>query len=154
MQKENRLNYFKAYKDFEFAVRTQKALLLSMQLELDKMISRGGPGDVKAISYDKVGSGSSKAIDVNTYYKDLHELNNKVIIQRGIVNQLQKEKEDLDKELESWCRKYNDIELQVFYYHHVKGFRLYDVAKLTNYSYDWIRKINSDIKREFKPKRI
>lgn len=150
MQNENRLNYFKAYKDFEFAVRTQKALLMSMQLELDKMIARGGPGDVKAVAYDKVGSGSSKVVDINVYYRDLHELNNKVVVQRGIVDQLEKEKDDLDKELEGWCRKYNDIELQVFYYHHVKGFRLGQVARLTNYSYDWIKRVSQKINKSFR----
>lgn len=142
----DRLNYFKAYKDFEIAYKTQKALLMSLELELAKMIADGGPREVKAVVYDKIRS-SKKSVDIVQYYNDLHELNNRVILQREIVSKLEEEKESLDREIEEWSKKYNDIELKVFFFHHVKGFRLGQVARLTNYSYDWIKKINSKINK-------
>lgn len=151
MLENSKLNYFKAYREFEISFRIQKALLTSLELELAKKIASGGPREVKAVVYDKIRS-SKKSVDIVQYYNDLHELNNRVILQRGIVSKLEEEKESLDREIEEWSKKYNDIELKVFFLHHIKGLKLYQVARITNYSYDWIKKINSKINKSLHEK--
>lgn len=139
------LSPYRLYKKIELNLLVHKRYLTSMTLELERLKSAGGPKDVTAIVYDKVGKGGARILNVQEYYREIDHLNKKVMYHYEYVNKLNLEKEQLDREIEELAEKFNDIEAKVFYYHHIKGIKLKDIARMLNYSYDHIRRINSEV---------
>ena len=78
--------------------------------------------------------------------EELDRIKRQMRLQEAFVEKIKEETNKLNNEWQDICNSFNDIEGQVFYLRHIKGFSLKDIATQLERSYGYIRIINNRIK--------
>lgn len=141
------------YKQLERDILSVKMDIRQSELKRDKIIELLGPPDVKALTYDYIantGSRVSKDANLPERYNDLIYLTQYIkILERYLFN-LDELKESFIVQVEKYNEAFNDLEMQIFYLHHIHRQPLNYIAKNMAYSYSHIKRINSGIVKKIK----
>lgn len=127
-----------------------------LRKELD--IVKGGPPEVQAIDYEKVGSSGNKSQDINDIYKKIKEIVDSIRELEFKINNLKKSKKELEDTFYEVARiKKDDLELKVFIGVYIEKkslrqlshelYRLDYLDRKKPYSYQYLREIHVKIKK-------
>jgi DNA repair ATPase RecN len=75
---------------------------------------------------------------------------NKIDDSISMVQEVLKAKKDALRQVQTMIEKFEGLEYKVAYMRDMEGMRLQEIADKLGYSYDWIRKISSRIKKAHK----
>lgn len=155
----NSINIYNLYITINKYIYNTKKELKKLSKELD--IAKGGPADVQAINYEKLGSsgGSSRARDINDIYTQIKEIVDNINKLKMQLSNLMKAKRELEETFYQVAKlRKNDIEMKVFIGYYIEGKRLKEISfelyRLNNlgskqrYNYNYIRQIHSNIKKK------
>ena len=141
---------YKRYKDLERNILDAKMNLRVAEAELKRLVKLAGPRDVQAIDYSKIIS------NLQLYITD-KDIINKIILCKQRVDAWSEYLADLEhakgiyiygiEQLRETCKS---LELEVFYKHHIERRSLNEISQELNYSYSYIRQINSQITSKIK----
>lgn len=141
---------YKQYKDLERKILDAKMNLRVAEAELKRLVKLAGPRDVKAIDYSKI------LFNPKSYITD-KVIINKIILCKQRVDAWSEYLADLEhakdiyiygiERLRETCKS---LELEVFYKHHIERRSLNEISQELNYSYSYIRQINSKITSKIK----
>lgn len=144
-----------------YIYNTLRQQIYSINKSIDKLKKRldiliKGPQDVQAQQYDKVISSSGKVENVQELLKEIAEVTAKIKAleeQLATKRKYKAEMEDLFREL--LRLRPRNLELIVFYRHHVKGESLKKIQRVLRkfngygekvmYSYGYLRNVNTRI---------
>lgn len=136
-------NYI-TYRNLKRSIYRQKFKILDLENELNFIIERAGPQDVRAQSYD-LKSGSSKVENVNRLYEEIINLSKQ-------INKLKQELIFLEqKKLKAEWVIENDLnttEKQVLYLREIEELSLWEIAIEVDRSYDWVRHVSSKVDKK------
>lgn len=126
--------------------------LLNAQMDLrlaeankKRLIELGGPKKIKALQYDKIGGKNVIYQNPIEYYEQLAIVVKRIRILKDFIACIERIKSSFIKDVEEFNEKFNDLEMKVFYLHHIKRKPLVNIANDLKYDYGYIRKINMNI---------
>ncbi len=141
------------YKKLEKNILAARMDIRLLETKIDKLLKSQEPSKVSAVSYDNLSvDGSMKYKDANlkTFYQELAIATGTLRIVKEYLYELEVLKKEFDEELKQLIKKYNDLEMEVFYLHHINKKPLIEISDSLNYSYSHIKRINLQIINKIK----
>lgn len=142
----NYIDSFINYKNLKRLIYKQKFKIKDLEDELNYIITRAGPKDVQAQSYD-MRFNSPKVENVEALYKEIENLAKRIKGLKDELEVLQQQKLKAEWAIEN---DLTTIEQQVFYLREIEGLTLWEIAIEVNRSYDWVKHINARINKKIK----
>lgn len=137
------------YKNIAFELKTKEEYLKELKKQLDTLIYKNGPGDVKA--YDlQIVLAPCPEVNPNHLYKEILDLQTKLNFYKNDVQSLIEYKESLENEIKQLAEDMNDLEAKVFYLRHVEGMTIKQIANKLGYSYKHIEYISGRVNKKIK----
>lgn len=120
--------------------------------------AKGGPPEVTAIDYSKIGSSGSYSKDINGIYETIREIVNEIHKKEEQLKNLTKAKKELEETFYEVDRiRKDDLEIKVFIGHYIEKkslkelsgeiYRLDYLDRKKPYSYQYLREIHMKIKK-------
>jgi hypothetical protein len=88
-------------------------------------------------------TGGQVPLTLDKILERLNKIDDQIILNKEVLNA----KHDARKKIEDIISKFDGLDYQVAYMRDVKRMRLQEIADELGYSYDWIRKVSSRIKK-------
>lgn len=140
------LDIVKNYNKVVVALSVAKSLLHVQEMKLQKLVYPVKEYSSPAFDSDYKSSPKVEK-PVMELYEEVTKLSREIALQKNQVKDLENEKEQLDKQIESITKNCRDLEISVFYYHYVKRLSLRETARIMSYSYAGIKKIHNKLKK-------
>lgn len=144
---------YKTFKDLERNILTAKMNLRAAEAELTKLVKMAGPKDVKSLDYGK-GLTSQQYTPVAKQLQEIALCKYKVEVYKGYVADLEAVRAEYIEEINKLRKNCTDLELEVFYRHHVKRQSLNEISQALKYNYDYIRQVNVKIIKKITHKKL
>lgn len=138
---------YKSYYDIQKDILQAKLNLKAAEAELKKLIKLSAPSEVIAIDYGKAQSNPQFTPDAEQI-KRISECQNEIIVYREYLEGMEREGNIYASAVKRIADKCNNLELKVFYRHHIKRQSLKKISIDYGYSHVYIREINARIKRK------
>ncbi len=106
-------NFYQSYQILSLDIKTQETLVRSFEKELDQIIKKSGPVNVRAVAYDAV-PGVSQIVPDTAILERIQYLTAMISINRSVLEEKRQALREMKKAIQKVADEMGDKELKVF----------------------------------------